>query len=46
MVRLVQPSEKYLASYTEAYDAYVELGVSTYGMTDPRACDIFEKYEN
>ena len=46
MLTLVIPSEKYLKSYTDAYDEYTASGVSTYGMTDPRAVDIFEKHEN
>ena len=46
MIKLIIPAERYLKSYTEAYDAYAALGISTYGMTDPRSCDIFGKYEN
>lgn len=46
MLALVKPSEKYLKSYTEAFDEYQAMGVSTYGLTDPRACDVFEKHEN
>lgn len=46
MIRLVMPSEKYLKSYIESYDEYMEMGTGAYGMTDPRAFDIFEKYEN
>ena len=46
MIKLVVPCEKYLRSYTQAYDEYSAAGISTYGMTDPRACNIFEKYEN
>jgi len=46
MIKLVIPAEPYLKSYTQAYDAYAQLGISTYGMTNPRNCDIFEKYEN
>jgi len=46
MITLVQPSERYLSSYTQAYDEYRAAGISTYGMTDPRGCSIFEKYEN
>ena len=46
MIKLVIPAEPYLKSYTQAYDAYAQLGVSTYGMTDPRSCDIFERYDN
>ncbi len=46
MIILVNPDEKYLRSYTQAYDEYSAEGISTYGMTDPRACNIFEKHKN
>lgn len=46
MLKLVEPSGKYLKSYMEAFDEYQAMGVSTYGLTDPRACDVFEKHEN
>lgn len=46
MIRLVEPEERYLKSYMEAYDEFQSMGVSTYGLTDARACDIFEKFEN
>ena len=46
MIELVEPREAYLASYMEAYDEYAAQGVSTYGLTDARSCDIFEKFEN
>ena len=46
MITLVMPEKRFLSSYTEAFDQYALLGISTYGMTDPRSCDIFEKYEN
>jgi len=46
MIKLIIPAEPYLKSYTQAYDAYAQLCVSTYGMTDPRSCDIFEKYDS
>lgn len=46
MICLVEPGEKYLRSYMEAYEEYEACGVSTYGMTDARSCDIFEKYDN
>ena len=46
MIQLVEPEEKYLKSYLEAYDEFMAMGVSTYGLTDARACDIFEKFEN
>ena len=46
MITLVEPSEAYLPSYREAYAEYHAKGISTYGMTDPDSCDIFEKYDN
>lgn len=46
MITLVIPEKRFMPSYTEAFDQYAALGISTYGMTDPRSCDIFEKYEN
>lgn len=46
MLRFIEPCEKYLKSYMEAYDEYMAIGISTYGLTDARSCDIFEKYQN
>lgn len=46
MLTLVTPSEDYLSSYLEAYDAYMDLGSGAYGMTNARETDIFQKYEN
>lgn len=46
MLRLEEPNERYLKSYLEAYDEYRTMGISTYGMTDAKSCDIFEKYDN
>lgn len=46
MIALIEPNERYLRSYKEAYQEYIASGVSTYGMTDAGACNIFEKYDN
>lgn len=46
MIRLVDPCEKYLKSYIDAYDEYSAHGVTTYCFDDARAYDIFEKYDN
>lgn len=46
MITLVEPCERYLSSYMEAYDEYQRYGVSTYAFDDARAYDIFEKYDN
>ena len=46
MIRLVEPCEKYLKSYIDAYDEYSVHGVKTYFFDDARAYNIFEKYDN
>ena len=46
MVKLVMPEKRYLASYMDAYDKYQAMGVSTFGLSDARSIDIFEKFEN
>lgn len=46
MIRLVEPCEKYLKSYIDAYDEYFTHGVTTYFFDDARTYDIFEKYDN
>ena len=46
MIKLVEPSERYLISYMEAYDEYEKNGVTTYHLDNAREYDIFEKYEN
>ena len=45
MIKLIVPEEAYLQSYKEAYDEYVENGVSTYAFTDTSSCDIFAKFD-
>ena len=45
MIRLIVPNEEYLRSYKEAYDEYVDNGISTYFFTDPSSCDIFAKFD-
>ena len=46
MIKLVVPEEKYLKSYMKAYDEFQSMGVSTFGLSDARSMDIFEKFEN
>lgn len=46
VITLIIPHEKYLESYIEAFDEYRAHNVTTYALTAPRACDIFEKYDN
>ena len=45
MIKLIVPNEEYLRSYKEAYDEYVENGVSAYSFTDASSCDIFTKFD-
>ncbi len=46
MIKLIVPEEKYLNSYMEAFDEFQSMGVSTFGLSDARSTDIFEKFEN
>lgn len=46
MIVLVEPCEKYLQSYIEAYDEYKLNDVQTYAFDNARSDNIFEKYEN
>ena len=46
MITLVEPCEKNLQSYIEAYDEYKLNDVQTYAFDDARAYNIFEKYDN
>lgn len=46
MIKLVIPSERFLPSYLQAYDAYMQMGGGAYGMTNAREVDIFQKYED
>lgn len=46
MISLIEPSEKYLKSYIEAYDEYEDNHIITYAFDDARSYDIFEKYDN
>jgi len=45
MIKLIVPKEEYLPSYKEAYDEYVDKGISTYSFTDASSCDIFDKFD-
>lgn len=42
---LIEPNEKYLSSYIEAYDEYSKYSVTTYGLSDARSYDIFDKFD-
>ena len=46
MIKLTKPEQRYLKSYMDAYDEFIAQGISTYGLSDARSCDIFEKMEN
>ena len=45
-MRLVYPSTKYLKSYQEAFDEYVEHNVDTYAFDDTNAVDVVKKWYN
>ena len=46
MLRLIEPCETYLASYTEAYDEYTTFPRRAgTPFSDPRACDLLGKFE-
>lgn len=46
MIALVEPCEKYLQSYVEAYEEYMQNGVQTYAFCDAGAYNIFEKFDD
>lgn len=46
MLKLIIPSEKYLASYAEACDEYSSAGIEDYGFTDPRSADVLQKFDD
>lgn len=46
MIALIEPCERYLVSYMEAYAEYEKNGVTTYHFDNAEEYDIFEKYEN
>lgn len=46
MIRLIEPSEKYLKSYIAAYDEYKANYITTYAFDDARSYDIFAKYDD
>ena len=46
MIKLFEPSEKYLKSYIDAYNEQKNLPNSGYHFSDPSLEDIFQKYEN
>lgn len=46
MIRLIEPNEAYLQSYMDAFMEYKEHHITSYGLSDAKAIDIFEKYDN
>ena len=46
MVKLVEPSERYIKSYMEAYEEYRNCNVTSYGFSDATAMDVLEKFDN
>lgn len=46
MIKLVEPSERYISSYIEAFNEYKDKNVTSYGLSDATAENIFEKFDN
>lgn len=46
MPALIEPCERYLQSYIEAFDEYKQNNVRSYAFDDARAYDIFKKYDD
>ena len=46
MIKLVEPSKKYMKSYIEAFEEYKNHNVLSYGFSDATMTDIFEKFDN
>ena len=46
MIRLIEPTEQYLASYIEACEEYKKNKVTTYTFTDYHNRDIFQYYDD
>lgn len=46
MVKLVEPSKRYIKSYIETFEEYREHNISSYGLSDANKCDILEKFDN
>ena len=44
-MQLILPDRRYEASYQTAHDEYTALGVTQYPLSNPRAADIFAKFE-
>ena len=46
MLKLVEPSQRYLSSYKEAYEECLRNNIESYYFADSDSCDIFEKFDN
>lgn len=46
MLKLIEPNEQYVKSYIEAFEEYENNNVTTYGLSDAKSCNIFEKFDN
>lgn len=46
MIKLIEPSKKYLPSYVEAREEYLNNGILTYPFVDTENCDIFRKFDD
>lgn len=46
MIKLVEPSQKYIESYIQAFEEYKEHNISSYSLSDATALDIFEKFDS
>ena len=46
MIKLAEPSEKYIKSYIEAFEEYKQHNVSSYGFSDAATVNILEKFDN
>ena len=46
MIKLVEPSEKYMKSYIEAFEEYKKHDVSSYGFSDATTTNVLEKFDN
>jgi len=46
MIRLVEPEERYLTSYQQACDEYAAYRIEDYSFTNPRTCNVLEKFDN
>ena len=46
MIELIEPDEKYLQSYIEAYNEYVDNHIKTYAFKDAGSMDIFAMFDD